>query len=143
MESNASPSGGRLWLLIAVGAVVLLTASIVPLARWRVAREKVRRSEVMRAELVQLRTAIAGYRKKRGVAPHTLQDLVAARVIPAIAHDPVTGSDRTWRTITEESVRVEDFKSLAPANATVPPGIVDVRSGASGTDAHGRPWNEY
>jgi type II secretory pathway pseudopilin PulG len=142
METDAGPRAGRLWLLIAVGVVVLLAAAIVPLARWRVAREKVRRSEVMRAELVQLRTAIAGYRKKRGVAPHTLHDLVASRVIPAIPHDPVTGSDRTWRTIIEESVRVEDFKSQTATNNNAP-GIVDVRSGASGTDAQGRPWNEY
>ncbi|HYM62326.1 MAG TPA: hypothetical protein VEZ11_15695 [Thermoanaerobaculia bacterium] len=142
MTANAPSRDGRPILFLAVGAVVLLAASIVPLARWRVARERVRRGEVMRAELAQLRGAIAGYRAKRGAAPHSLQDLVVARMIPAIPHDPVTGSDRTWRTITEESVRVEDFKTQTAGKDSAP-GIVDVRSGASGTDAQGRPWNEY
>ena len=87
-----------------------------------------------------MRRAIRDFRVDKGRPPKTLNEL-APRYLRAIPKDPVTGAS-DWRVVTEESVRVDDFR-----RGTRPPpaaaGIVDVRSSAPGTDSNGKPWSEY
>jgi len=88
-----------------------------------------------------MRKAIHDYRQGRGQPPRALSDLLSAGYLPEIPKDPVTGS-ADWRTVTEESVRIDDFTSGAPPPPAAP-GIVDVHSNAPGTDGNGKPWSEY
>ena len=92
------------------------------------------KADVMQHDLGQIRKAIRDFRTRTGRPPRTLKEL------GAIPNDPVTGK-ADWRVVTEQAVRVDDF-SGAPATPA-PPGIVDVRSNAQGTDPNGRPWSEY
>jgi hypothetical protein len=56
--------------------------------------------------------------------------------------DPITGSRATWRLATEESVAVqEDFRAGGGEGRHV--WIIDVHSGARGSDANGRAWSDY
>ena len=88
-----------------------------------------------------MRKAIRDFRSAKGRPPKTLNELTQARYLQAIPRDPVTGS-ANWRVVTEESVRVDDFRRGAPPLAAST-SIVDVRSAAPGTDANGKPWSEY
>ena len=89
----------------------------------------------MRAALAQIRAGIATYHAKNQHYPHSLNELGKIPV------DPVTHSAQTWRPTLQESVRVDDFSSGAPPPTAAE--IVDVHSGATGTDANGRAWSDY
>ncbi len=91
----------------------------------------------LKDNLFQMRKAIDNFYKAHQRYPATLEELVPAylRAVPA---DPVTGSAKTWRLVTEEPVQPNaDFTTATTATAQPRPGIVDVRSGA------GRPYSEY
>lgn len=94
----------------------------------------------LRQDLSEMRKAIRDFRRDQGHPPRALNELVAARYLREIPKDPVTGM-ADWRFVTEEPVRIDDFKSGAPAPSAA--GIVDIHSNAAGTDASGRPWSEY
>lgn len=88
-----------------------------------------------------MRKAIQDYRREKKQPPHALDDLVRAQYLREIPIDSVTGS-ADWRTVTEESVRIDDFTTGGAPRPSAP-GIVDVHSNAPGTDANGKPWSEY
>lgn len=87
-----------------------------------------------------MRTAIAKYTVKNHQRPHSLQDLVRDGELRALPVDPVTHSSATWRMTMQESVSVDDFTSTSPV---APPELIDVHSGATGHDSHGRAWADY
>jgi len=89
----------------------------------------------MRAAVTQLRGEIATYYAKNHHYPHSLDEL------PNVPVDPITHSKNTWRPTLQENVRTDDFSSTA--QSTAPPEIVDVHSGATGTDPNGRAWSDY
>jgi hypothetical protein len=95
---------------------------------------------VLRLQLKALRLAIAKYETRHHTYPHALADLVTDGDIHAIPVDPVTGSSKSWKTTTEERVQADDFRVGSTAQTTV---ILDVHSGAPGTDSKGKPWGEY
>ena len=114
-------------------AVVLITAC----GR----EERLVHDAAMRDTLASMRTALAHFRDDNGRGPHTLEELVP-RYLPAIPRDPVTRSATTWRMATEETVQPSsDFSATAAAPAK--PQIIEVRSGAPGTDSKGTPWSDY
>lgn len=90
----------------------------------------------------QMRAALASMRKaiQHAHHPHSLQDLVRQGELRAIPIDPVTKSPDTWHTTLRENVTVDDFTT---SSSSVPPEIIDVHSGATGTDAKGRAWSDY
>jgi general secretion pathway protein G len=95
----------------------------------------------MRDTLASMRTALAHFRDDNGRGPHALEELVP-RYLTAIPSDPVTGSASTWRIATEETVQPSgDFSATGAAPAK--PQIIDVRSGAPGSDSRGKPWSDY
>ncbi|HET7436255.1 MAG TPA: type II secretion system protein G [Thermoanaerobaculia bacterium] len=102
---------------------------------------EVHHDAAMRAALADMRYAIATYHQQTGRYPHALSELVP-RYLRAIPDDPVTGKKTTWRFETEETVAPSaDFtKSETAATRSV---IIDVRSGATGTDAAGKRWSDY
>lgn len=95
-------------------------------------------AEVMQHNLSEMRKAIRDFRADKHRPPTTLKELVP-RYIASIPSDPLTGA-ADWRTVTEEPVRLNEFRSALPL---VVSGIVDVRSAAPGTDSNGKPWSEY
>jgi hypothetical protein len=103
--------------------------------------ERVVHDAAMRDTLAKMRTAIAHFRDDNSRHPHSLDELVP-RYLPAIPADPVTKSATTWRLVTEETVQPSaDFS--ATATAPPKPQIIEVRSGAQGTDSQGRAWSDY
>jgi general secretion pathway protein G len=122
-----------------VAIVIILAAAMISL---NVRNHVDRRPNVaMRDTLSVLRAAIADYAKTHGHYPHALRDLVSGGELGRIPTDPVTGSSRTWRLTTRETVRVDDFQSTTAAPP--PSEIVDVHSGAIGRDASGKAWSDY
>jgi len=112
-------------------------ATVIVLLAMACGRRPDHRPEQLRASLTTIRGAIARYQTKHGHGPHSLRDLD----LPAVPGDPITGSSRTWRLTTRETVSVDDFQST-----TAPPQqseIVDVHSGATGSDPSGRAWSDY
>ena len=117
---------------VAVAAVV----STMAVVRHRGALQQRAREQLLRADLNMLRGGIRRYRTAHDAPPHALRDAVT--VIPA---DPITGRADTWRVTTEENVPGDDFAADAqPARSS---GIVDVHSGARGSDSKGVPWGNY
>jgi general secretion pathway protein G len=96
----------------------------------------------LQSRLASMRGAIKTYRTRTGHGPATMQDLVAAKLLREVPIDPITGSRATWRLATEESVAVqEDFRAGGGEGRRV--WIIDVHSGARGSDAGGRAWADY
>lgn len=87
-----------------------------------------------------IRTAIRHFQDDNGRYPHSLEELVP-RYLTRVPVDPITGSASTWRLTTEERVRPsEDFTTRAEAREVF---VLDVHSGAQGSDRQGKPWSEY
>jgi type II secretory pathway pseudopilin PulG len=107
------------------------------LSRERAARDRERQEALLRTQLASMRTAIKRYTAKHHSSPHALRD-----AMPNVPTDPVTHSAATWKTTTEEAVTLDDFTATSSADPRGG-GIVDVHSGASGRDSHGRAWSEY
>ena len=94
----------------------------------------------LRADLAMMRKCISDYHAKHHRNPSSLNDLVTDGELRMIPTDPITRSRTTWKTTIEENVRVDDFQQ---STTKVPPSIVDVHSGATGTDSTGRPFSDY
>ena len=96
----------------------------------------------LQLRLGEIRGAIKTYRTRQGHGPATLQDLVAEKLLRELPLDPITRSRTTWKLVTEESVAVqEDFRAGGGEGRQV--WIIDVHSGARGSDPNGRAWFDY
>lgn len=119
----------------------------IGVAAWLTTRQPasppVDHSTQLRSELQQLRDGLSLFAKKSGRYPASLEEMVKAGVLARIPIDPVTQSDDTWRLIRETTVEMDDF--VVDPNAEDDPAspIVDIRSGASGSDPSGVAWSEY
>jgi hypothetical protein len=122
-----------------VKTFVAVAAAIAIVAACR--RSQQETAPIMRHDLSEMRKAIRDFRADKGRPPKTLNELAQMHYLARIPTDPVTRA-ADWRVVTEESVRVDEFSSSAPARPAAA-GIVDVHSAASGTDANGKPWSEY
>lgn len=120
------------------GRRAVLFAFVVALA---CEKEKPVHDAAMRDALTQLRTAIAHYHDDNNRGPESLAELVP-RYLAKVPVDPVTNSADTWRLTTEEAVQPSaDFSATAaPAGK---PQIIEVHSGAPGTDSAGKRWSDY
>ena len=76
------------------------------------------KEHALQQDLRTMRLLIRNYTIEQGKRPDSLHDLVAAGYIKHIPIDPMTGRDDTW--VTERSSDI------------AMPGVVNVRSGASG-----------
>ena len=121
-------------------AVILAIAVAVFVTKKRNADAAHAREAQLHDAIASIRHALAAYHAKRQRNAPSLADLVRDGELRAIPADPITGSNTTWRTTVEESVSVDDFQ---PGAAKAPPSIVDVHSGASGSDSSGRAFADY
>ncbi|HWS70835.1 MAG TPA: hypothetical protein VN605_01915 [Thermoanaerobaculia bacterium] len=124
---------------------LLLAAFVAGIALWRrprATRRDERTSVVLRVQLLAMRAAIAKYRAGHAAWPPSLDALVTDGDLHVIPIDPVTHSATAWKPLYEQRVGPwSDFATKpSPGDTT---GIIDVHSGAPGTDPRGRRWSEY
>ncbi len=113
-------------LLVVMAIVALLLTIAVP--RYLGSLNK-SRDTALQENLKVLRVTLDKYTGDHGQAPETLEALVTAKYLRAVPLDPLTESNQTW-------VLVESDQPDAG-------GIVDVKSGAPGSDAQGRAYADY
>jgi general secretion pathway protein G len=92
------------------------------------------REAVLKEDLHVLRQAIDAYTNDKEKAPQSLDDLVSAGYLKTIPKDPLTDSNTTWVTSTDDSVQ-----SLDQTDG----GVNDVHSGATGTGSDGKAYSEW
>ena len=122
-----SPTGFTLVELMVVLAVIALLISIVaPHYVGRIARAE---EAVLRENLTLMRDALDRHYADAGRYPGSLDELVKKRYLRSIPNDPLTQSNTTWVVIGPD-----DPKKGA---------VFDVRSGAKGTGANGKPYEQW
>jgi len=117
-------------LIIVMAIISVLVAIAVPMYQKSLMRS---RETVLRNNLFTLRTVIDEYTFDKKKAPQTLQDLVNEGYLRKVPDDPITGDDRSWRVINEDSLTAVDQSA---------PGIYDVRSGSNKIGLDGTPYSE-
>lgn len=130
----------------AVAVALLLLAIVAGIAFFGLRRTYPRRDErtsvVLRVQLLAMRAAIAKYHAQHAAWPPSLDALVLDGELHAIPADPITHSAKSWKPLYEQRVGPwSDFAATPAAGDTT--GIIDVHSGASGTDPRGRRWSDY
>ena len=129
---SGNRSGYTLVELMIVMAIISILVSIaVPLYQKALLRSK---ESILKNNLFTLRTVIDEYTFDKKKAPQTLQDLVDQGYLRAVPTDPITQSDRTWKTIMEDAITAIDQTD---------PGIWDVRSGSDQKSLEGTPYDEW
>jgi len=125
--------------LVATFAVLIVAIAVSLTQKHNVSLQHDRETG-LRDALTSTRQAIVKYRAKHQRNPASLNDLVTDGELRSIPADPITTSKMTWKTTVEESVTVDDFLAGSAKSA---PSIVDVHSGATGSDSSGRPFSDY
>lgn len=112
-------------LLVVLAVVGLLLAIAVP--RYFGSHERAKEA-VLKENLYQMREAIQHYYADKGRYPERLETLAAEKYLRSIPLDPVTERTDTW--------------VIVPPEAADKGGVYDVKSGAKGTGADGKPYSE-
>jgi general secretion pathway protein G len=92
------------------------------------------RETVLRQDLFTLRSVIDQYTDDKEKAPQSLDDLVSAGYLKHLPVDPITGSNTTWQTETEDVM-----ESLNQQE----PGITDVHSGSNAISSDGTAYSQW
>jgi general secretion pathway protein G len=87
------------------------------------------KEHALQEDLRTMRLLIQNYTSEQRKRPESLQALVAAGYLKHIPNDPITGRDDTWI--------IERSSDMAM------PGIVNVRSGASGEAENGSRYRDW
>ncbi len=130
--ANSTPNGFTLVELIIVMAVIgVLILVAIPnyVASIRNAREA-----VLKEDLHVLRAAIDSYTMDKEKAPQALDDLIQAGYLKTIPADPVTHSNTTWVTVSDDTLQSVDQTQS---------GITDVHSGSQDTGSDGQPYSSW
>lgn len=118
-------------LIIVMAIISILVSVAVPFYVKSIQRTK---ETLLKQNLFTLRTVIDEYTFDKKAAPQQLEDLVREGYLRAVPIDPITGSERTWRTVIEDSVRSVDQTR---------PGIFDIRSGSDAKSLEGNSYSEW
>ncbi|MGH7603197.1 MAG: type IV pilin protein [Gemmatimonadaceae bacterium] len=113
-------------LLVALAIIALLLSIAVPRYFGGVSRTE---EAALREDLARMRDAIDKHFADTGRYPAALDDLVTKKYLRAIPPDPITESTTTW-------------VQVPPADARMG-GVFDVKSGAQGNGADGRPYAQW
>ncbi len=132
LGSIGRPNGFTLIELMVVMSLIVVLASI---GLTTYANSVTRTKEaVLKEDLFRLRDAIDQYYADKNRYPASLDELVTDKYLRAIPVDPFTNSVDTWQTVMAES---------EPGDATTPPGVFNVKSGAEQTALDGTPYSEW
>ncbi len=118
--------------LVIVMAIVAILASIaIPnfVSSIRNAKEA-----VLKEDLHVIRNAIDSYTMDKEKAPQSLDDLVQAGYLKSIPVDPMTHSNETWVTSTDDTLESIDQTE---------PGINDVHSGSQEVGSDGQMYSTW
>jgi general secretion pathway protein G len=133
MSTTAKHEGGftLVELMIVMLIIGVLAAIAIPnyISSMKSAHEA-----VLKEDLHVLRQQIDAYTNDKEKAPQSLDDLVSAGYMKSIPVDPMTHSNTTWTTTTDDSVQ-----SLDQTDS----GITDVHSGSAETGSDGKPYTEW
>ena len=113
-------------------AVIAILASIA-IPRY-LASVKSAKEAVLKEDLHVMRDAIDSYTMDKGKAPQSLDDLVQAGYLKAIPTDPMTHSNETWVTQTDDTLESIDQSE---------PGVNDVHSGSQETSTNGEMYSTW
>jgi general secretion pathway protein G len=118
-------------LMIVMLIVAILASVAIPayLASIKAAKEA-----VLKEDLHVLRGAIDAYTADKSKAPQALDDLVQSGYLKKIPNDPMTHSDSTWVTSTDDTLENIDQTE---------PGVNDVHSGSQDTGSDGQPYSSW
>lgn len=112
-------------LLVVFAIIGVLLGIAVP----RYFGSQVRAKEaVLKENLYQMREAIQHYYTDKGKYPEQIESLAAEKYLRQIPLDPLTERTDTW--------------VVVPPQDAGKGGVYDVRSGAPGADADGKPYSE-
>jgi len=126
-------AGFTLLELTMVMTIILILASIA-LPSYRIAIQRAKEA-VLRDDLYTMRKVIDEYAVDKQQPPTSLQDLVDAGYLRGgVPVDPITGSNDTWKTDTED---------VPTGSNTTTNGVVDVHSGSEGTALDGTAYNTW
>ncbi|NHZ32150.1 prepilin-type N-terminal cleavage/methylation domain-containing protein [Massilia sp. CCM 8692] len=126
MTRHRRPAGFTLIELLVVMAII---AALLSLAAPRyIGNVDKAREAVLRSNLASLRDVLDKYYADNGTYPMKLDDLIQGRYLRRIPQDPFTESESTWIV-------------LPPADKEKG-AVFDVRSGAPGKGADGKPLRE-
>lgn len=112
-------------LLVVFAIIAVLLAIAVP--RYFSSETRAREA-VLKENLYVMREAIQQYYADKGKYPEQLESLAAEKYLRAIPLDPVTESATTW--------------VVVPPQDAGKGGVYDVKSGAPGAGADGKPFSE-
>jgi general secretion pathway protein G len=118
-------------LVIVMAVISVLLSIAVPIYQKALLRTK---ESLLKNNLFTMRTVIDEYTFDKKKAPQTLEDLVSDGYLRAVPIDPITGNNRTWRVIMEDSISMVDQTQ---------PGIFDVRSGSDQRSLEGTLYSEW
>lgn len=132
MQARRGQGGFTLIELIIVMAIIAILASLaVPsyLSSMKSAKEA-----VLKQDLHVMRNAIDSYTMDKEKAPQSLDDLVQAGYLKSIPTDPMTNSNDTWVTSTDDTLETVDQSE---------PGINDVHSGSQQVGSNGQMYSTW
>lgn len=113
-------------LMVVLAIIALLISIVAPHYVGRINRAE---ETVLRENLTLMRDALDRYYADAGRYPASLEDLATKRYLRRIPDDPITQSNATWVVIAPQ-----DPKYGA---------VYDVRSGAKGNSASGKPYAQW
>ena len=118
-------------LMIVMRIIAILAAVAIPayLASIKAAKEA-----VLKEDLHVMRGAIDAYTADKAKAPQSLDDLVQGGYLKKLPTDPMTHSDTTWVTATDDTLQDIDQSE---------PGVNDVHSGSEDTGSDGQPYSSW
>ncbi len=111
-------------LLVVLSIIALLLSIAAPRYFQHIERSK---EAVLRENLATLRDALDQYNADKGRWPDSLEALAQEHYLRAVPTDPLTERNDTWTTEPGEEGS----------------GVRDVKSGAEGEDANGKPYADW
>lgn len=119
-------------LMIVMTLILILATMAVPTYLQAIQRA---REAVLHDDLYTMRSLIDQYTLDKQRPPESLDELVDENYLRGgIPVDPMTGSNQTWQTVTEDV-------PLSPQQSM--PGVVDVHSGSEKVSLDGTPYSSW